>query len=55
MKTIHVERDRFRQPDDAELGRGIIGLAEIPDQARGRGEVHERAAFLLAEQPSRGM
>ena len=55
MKALHVERDRFRQPDDAELRGGVIGLAEIADQAGCRGEVDERAAFLLAEQPCRGV
>src|SRR6266849_8477645 len=55
VKTLHVERDRFRQADDAEFRGGVIGLAVITDEARGRGEVHERAAFLLAEQPGCGM
>jgi hypothetical protein len=32
-----------------------IGLAVIADQARGRGEVHERTALLFAEQPRRGV
>jgi hypothetical protein len=40
---------------DAELGRRIIGLAEIADQARGRGEVYERAGILLAEVTRGGM
>jgi hypothetical protein len=31
------------------LGRSVIGLAVIADQAGGRGEVHERTALLLAE------
>ena len=52
LKRCHVERDAARQPDDAELGRHVIGLAEIADQARGRGHVHEGAAVLLAEVPA---
>src|SRR4029077_14062458 len=28
IEAVHVERDRFRQADDAEFGSGVIGLAE---------------------------
>ena len=49
VETGHVERDRFRQADDAQLGGGVIGLAEIADQPRGRGEMHVAAALLLAK------
>ena len=34
----------FDSADDAELGGGVVGLAEVADQARGRRHVHERAA-----------
>src|SRR3546814_3330841 len=50
-----VERDRLRQRDDAELGRRIIGLADIADQAAGRGEVDEAARLLLAKIGRRGL
>ena len=33
----------FDSADDAELGRRIVGLAEVADEAGGRREVHERA------------
>src|SRR5262249_50302926 len=49
LEALHVERDAARQPDDAEFGRHVIGLAEIADQRRGRGHVHEGAGILLAE------
>ena len=55
VEAAHVERDRLRQADDAEFCRGVVGLAEIADQARGRGEVHEGAALLFAVQPCRGV
>src|SRR6202011_4449225 len=55
IETVHVERDRFRQADDAEFGRGVVGLAEIADQAGGRGEMDERTALLLAEQARGGV
>ena len=38
-----------------ELGGGVIGLAEIADEAGRRGEVDERSAFLFAEQPGGGV
>jgi len=34
---------------DAKLRRHVVRLTEIADQARGRGHVHHRARFLLAE------
>ena len=40
LEARHVERDAARQSDNAELGRHVIGLAEIADQPRGRGHVH---------------
>ena len=49
VERRHVERDRARQADDAHLGRRVVRLAEIADQARGRGEVHEGARLLLLE------
>ena len=55
VEAAHVERDRLRQADDAELGGGVVGLAVIADQAGGRGEVDEGAALLLAENPRGGV
>ena len=49
LEALHVERDPARQADDAELRRHVVGLAEIADQPRGRGHVHEGAGVLLAE------
>ena len=49
VEALHVERDRFRQADDAELGGGVVGLAEIADQARGRGHMHVGARSLRLE------
>src|SRR5260370_33955744 len=49
LEALHVERDPAREPDDTELGRHVIGLAEIPDQRRARGHVYENAAVLLTE------
>ena len=49
VEALHVERDAARQPDDAHLRRHVVGLAEIADQARGRGHVDHRAGVLLAE------
>ncbi len=54
LEALHVERDRARQPDDAELRRHVVGLAEIADQRRGRGHVHEGAGILLAEMRGAG-
>src|SRR5579864_8302225 len=48
-KALHVERNAARQPDDAHLGRHVVGLTEIADQARCRRHVHEAAGILLAE------
>ena len=42
-----------RQPDDAELGRHVIGLAEISDQRRGRGHVHGAPEFCSREMRER--
>src|SRR5436309_780329 len=39
----HVERDRAREPDNAEFCRHVIRLAEIADQRRGRCHMHEGA------------
>src|SRR5438132_336514 len=49
VEALHVERDRLRQADDAELGGGVVRLAEVAHEARGRGEVHEGAGLLLAK------
>src|SRR5919198_3210653 len=54
LEALHVERDAAGKPDDAELGRHVIGLAEIADQRRGRGHVHEGTAILLAEMRGAG-
>src|SRR5439155_10295161 len=43
------ERDRLGKADDAELRRGVIRLAEVPDQARGRGHVDVAARLLRLE------
>ena len=51
-EALHVERDAARQAHDAELGRHVVGLAEIADQAGGRGHVHVSARALLAEMPA---
>src|SRR5215468_2801808 len=47
--AMQFERDAAGKPDDTELSRHVIGLAEIADQRRGRRHVHEGAAILLAE------
>jgi len=47
--ALHVERDRLGQADDAELRGRVVGLAEVADQARGRGHVHVAARLLRAE------
>src|SRR5262249_27856864 len=52
--ALHVERDRLRETDDTHLGGSVIRLAEIADEARGRGEMDVGAALLLAEMRSRG-
>ena len=44
----HVQRDGLGQRRDAQLRRRVVRLAEIADQARGGGHVHEGAALLLA-------
>ena len=49
VESRHVERDAARQPDNAHLGRRIIGLAEIADQSGRRCHVHVGAGILLAE------
>ena len=49
LEAGHVERDRLRQPDDAELGGGVVGLAEVADQAGRGGEVDEGAGLLVLE------
>ena len=54
MVALHIERDRFREADDAHLGRRIVGLADIADQPGVRGEVDHRARALLAEVLGRG-
>ena len=54
VEARHVEGDGFREADDAELRRGVIGLAEIADQAGGGGEMDEAAALLLPEMLSGG-
>ena len=46
---LHVERDRLRQRDDAELGGAVVRLPEVADQARRRGHVHVAAARLRLE------
>ena len=38
---LHVERDRFRQRRDAELGRAVVGLAEIADEPGGAGHYYK--------------
>ena len=48
IEPLHVDRDRFRQGRDAELGRSVIRLAHIADQPRSAGDVNVGAAFLLA-------
>ena len=50
----HVQRHRLGQRGDAELRRGVIGLAEIADQARGRGHVDVTAGILALEIGRRG-
>src|SRR5206468_6086198 len=55
VKTLHIKRDRFRQPDNAELRGGVIGLTEIADQAGCRGEVdrsEERRVGKESRSPS---
>ena len=49
VEARHVERDRLGQADDAELGRGVVGLAEIADEARCGRQVDEGAALLVLE------
>ncbi len=51
---MQFERDAAREADDAHLGGGVIRLAEVADQARGRGEVHEGARLLILEVIGRG-
>src|SRR2546427_6172606 len=45
----HVQRNGLGQGRQPQLGRAVVGLAQVADQARGRGHVHEGAAFLLLE------
>ncbi|SVJ66376.1 Uncharacterised protein [Klebsiella pneumoniae] len=47
--ALHVEGDGFAQGDDAQLGRGIIGLAEVADQPGSAGHVYEGAGLLGTE------
>src|ERR1700730_4767296 len=48
-ELLHVQCDRLRQRHYAQLGRAVVGLAEIADQARSRGHVHVAAAALRLE------
>src|SRR5262245_47433119 len=50
----HVERDRLRQADDAELRRRVVRLAEVADQAGGRRHVDVGARLLRLEVGRRG-
>jgi hypothetical protein len=54
VPAFEVERDGSRKGRNAQFGRRIVHLGVIANQARGRGHVHQRAAFLLAEIISRG-
>jgi hypothetical protein len=40
---------RVDQADQAELGRAVVGLPEVAEQAAGRGGDHDAAVALLAE------
>src|SRR3546814_4208264 len=54
-RTRHIERDRIGEPHDAHLRRRIIGLPEVADQPRGRGEVDEGARTLILEMERGGL
>src|SRR5262249_10502777 len=54
IEPCHVERDAARQSDNAHLRGHVIGLAEIADEPRGRGHVHEATETLLAKMRGTG-
>jgi len=49
VELLHVQRNALGQRHQRQLGRAVVGLAEVADQARGGGHVHEGAALLLLE------
>jgi hypothetical protein len=51
---LPFHRQDARQAHDPQLGRGVVGLADVADQAAGRGEVDVAAFLLVAEQLHRG-
>jgi hypothetical protein len=53
LKPLHVERDRFRQGHDPELGSGVIGLPDIADQPRGGRHMDIGARRLFLEERGR--
>jgi hypothetical protein len=54
VPALEVQRHRFREGGDTQLGGGIVRLGEVADQPRGRSHMHQRAAFLFAEIVSGG-
>ena len=49
MKPLHVQCNGFGQADDAHLGRAVIGLPKVADQAGGRCHVNIGTRFLAFE------
>jgi len=49
VEALHVEGDRFRKADYAELGRGVVRLPKIADEPGGRSHMDIGAGGLRLE------
>jgi hypothetical protein len=51
---LALDGERVREADEAQLGHGVVGLAEVAVDARGRRGEHHAAELLLAQVRPRG-
>ena len=47
LRERELAGDGLREPDDARLGRGVVGLAGVADEPDDRGDVDDAAGARL--------